>query len=146
LTEFKLEILKSPDFVAIFKHSILAIDDRLKGFVDYAVARLRYYSPVLTGRLKGSMYGHTSPGQVNYAYQATRSGDTFSGTLSGSGTEHEGVAGTNVPYAVFVNYGTSRMGRTPFRETAMQDVRNHANIAFRNLLKGRALLAEARGA
>lgn len=77
------------------------------------VTRIKYRTPVLTGRLRNSFHA-VLPGKTDIYFYSDLYGKTFDGTLR----EHphaqdddqamEAVVGTNVEYAIYIEAGHSR--------------------------------------
>ena len=71
-------------------------------------SQARALSPVISGRLKGSITWKTSTASGGGSVPLTESVKAFSG-----------LVGTNVWYAVYVNFGTKRQSPQPFLTEAM---------------------------
>ena len=100
------------------------IMDRIGSTVEYAMGLhiegiAKDYAPRDTGRLVGSI---TTAGrhQSSRVRSPADSGDAV------QGTQDETVVGTNVEYATFVEYGTSRMDPQAFLRPAIDTFKGEA--------------------
>lgn len=135
----------SPEFIAAKNLAIEKVMEMIGIKAEgYAKLELTRSEAVDTGRLRNSITHSTKANTADFAYKWRKS-SKGRGTPAGAGmtTSHGGeedatvYLGTNVEYAPYVEFGTSKMEARPYLKPAFNDhLSEYKNMIF-NELKGR---------
>ena len=135
----------SPEFIAAKNQAVEKVMEMIGTKAEgYAKLELTHSEAVDTGRLRNSITHSTKDHSANLAYtwrKSSKGRGTPAGadtTTSRGGEEDAAVyLGTNVEYAPYVEFGTSKMAARPYLRPAFNDHLNEYRNMIFNELKGR---------